>query len=159
MEWAWLVIVILFILAYAGLVLPILPDYPLVLVGFAIYHFVINNEKLGWFFWTSSLLVAILLFVVDYIASGLAVKKKGGSKWGIVGAVIGLFVFPFFLGPLGIIIGPFTMVVLIEYAQKKSFNEALEIGYSTLVGFISGVFVKFFVITGMICLFVVFHFW
>lgn len=153
----WIVILTLFFLAYAGLVLPVLPDYPLALVGFVIYHFFINNENLGWVFWTTAVFVGILLFVIEYIMSGIAVKNKGGSKWGIVGAIIGILIFPFFLGPLGIIIGPFVMVVLVEYAQKKKLNEAMEIGYSTLVGFIGGVFVKFFVITAMICWFIIHH--
>lgn len=153
----WVIIIVLFFLAYAGLVLPVLPDYPLVLAGFAVYHFLINSEELGWFFWIIALFVGIVLILVDYIASSIAVKKKGGSKWGIVAAIVGILVFPFFLGPLGIIVGPFVMVVLVEYAQKKTLNEALEIGYSTLVGFIGGIFVKFLVMTAMICWFILLH--
>lgn len=154
----WIIILVLFLLAYAGLVVPVLPDYPFALGGFAIYHFFINNGDLGWFFWITALIMAVLLFVVDYIASGIAVKNKGGSRWGIVAAFVGILVFPIFLGPLGIIIGPFVMVVMVEYAQKKKLNEAMEIGYSTLIGFIGGIFVKFLVITGMICWFIILHF-
>lgn len=154
-EWiGWIIVGLLFFLSYIGLILPVLPDYPLTLAGFAVYHFVVNNKVLGWGFWITAIVVALLLYVVDYIASGIAVTKKGGSKWGVVAAFIGILVFPFFMGPLGILVGPFVMVVMVEYAQKKSMHEALEIGYSTLIGFIGGVFVKFLIITGMIAWFV-----
>lgn len=153
----WIGIAVLFFLAYVGLLVPVLPDYPLALVGFAVYDFLLDGD-LGWIFWVIALIVAVILFIVEYIASGIAVKSKGGSKWGMVAAIIGIFIFPFFLGPLGLIIGPFVMVVMVEYAQKKKFNEALEIAYSTLVGFVGGIFVKFFVITGMICWFLLLHF-
>lgn len=151
----WIIIGLLFLLAYAGLILPVLPDYPLVLAGFVVYHFFVNDQELGWFFWTISILIAIVLFLIDYFASSVAVKTKGGSKWGILAAFAGVLIFPFFLGPLGIVVGPFVMVVMVEYAQKKSLNEALEIGYSTLIGFLGGVFVKFLVITGIICWFLI----
>lgn len=154
---AWIIVVVLFFLGYAGLFLPVLPDYPLVLIGFAVYHFLINSEELRWFFWVVALLVGVVLFAIDYIASSVAVRHKGGSKFGMVAAFIGILLFPLFLGPLGMIVGPFVMVVLVEYAQNKNMNEALEIGYSTLVGFIGGVFVKFLVMTGMICWFVLLH--
>lgn len=151
----WILIGLLFLLAYAGLILPVLPDYPLAIAGFAVYHFFIDNQELGWFFWIISVIIAIVLFLIDYFASSIAVKTQGGSKWGILAAFAGVVIFPFFLGPLGIVVGPFVMVVMIEYAQKKSLNEALEIGYSTLIGFLGGVFVKFLILTGMICWFVI----
>lgn len=156
----WIVIGIFFLIAYAGLVLPVLPDYPLVIAGFVVYHFLINDEKLGWFFWIIAIVVGVVLFIIDYIASSIAVKQKGGSKWSMFAAFVGIVIFPFLgLGPLGIIVGPFVMVVLVEYVQKKSFSEALEVGYSTLIGFIGGVFVKFLIMTGMICWFVILHLW
>lgn len=150
----WIVVSLLFFLAYVGLIVPALPDYPLALAGFAVFHFTIDKQVMGWFFWITVIIIGMMLLLVDYVASGVAVKKKGGSKWAILAAFVGILIFPFFLGPLGIVVGPFVMVVMVEYAQKKPMNEALEVGYSTLIGFVGGVFVKFLVISAVITWFV-----
>lgn len=151
---AWVIVGLLFFLTYAGLILPILPDYPLTLVGFVVFHFFINDQVLAWYFWITAVFIALILIVIDYISSSLAVNQKGGSKWGVLASFVGLIIFPFFMGPLGVVVGPFAMVFFIEYVvQKKQLNEALEIGYSTLLGFLGGVIVKFLIITAMLCWF------
>jgi len=151
----WLAIALLFLLAYLGLIIPALPDAPFVLAGFGVYHFFIDDTPLKGGFWITAIIVVLVLFLVDYLASGLAVKKYGGTPWSIVAAVLGLITFPLFLGPLGILIGPFVLVFLLEWFLKKSWQEALKIGYSTLIGFMGGIAVKFLIITAMIVWFCV----
>lgn len=146
----WILVAVLFVLAYAGLILPALPDAPFVLAGFLVYHFFIDPTQLGWSFWIPAVLIVLLLLLVDYIAGGLAAKKYGGSKWSVVAAIAGVLIFPLFLGPVGIIVGPFILVLLTELLQNRNSEDALKIAFSTLVGFLGGVFVKFIAITGMI---------
>ncbi len=146
----WILVAVLFILAYAGLILPGLPDAPFVLGGFLVYHFFIDPVELGWSFWVPAVLLVLLLLFVDYIAGGIAAKKYGGSKWSVVAAVAGVLIFPLFLGPIGIIVGPFILVFISELLQNRSSEDAFKIAFSTLVGFLGGVFVKFLVITFMI---------
>ena len=64
-------------------------------------------EPFGWFFWIIQGLFIVLLFVADYIANMIGIKKYGGSKAGIWGSTIGLLVGPFVIPFLGILIGPF----------------------------------------------------
>ncbi|MBA4494447.1 DUF456 domain-containing protein [Paenactinomyces guangxiensis] len=151
----WVLIIILFLLAYAGLVLLALPDIPFILGGFLLYHFLIDNTQLGWPFWITVVFFTIVLFVLDYVAGGLAAKKYGGSNWSMIAAVAGVLIFPFFLGPLGIIVGPFLLVFLVELMQNKDTEKALKIALGTLIGFLGSVFVKFLVITGLIIWFVI----
>ncbi|NLO98205.1 MAG: DUF456 domain-containing protein, partial [Peptococcaceae bacterium] len=77
-----------------------------------------------------------------YIASMLGTRRFGGSKkagWGAVaGTIIGLI----FLGPLGILIGPFLGAVLIELLQGKEIIKACRAGLGTLLGIFSGTVVK-----------------
>jgi uncharacterized protein YqgC (DUF456 family) len=146
----WLLVVLLFILAYAGLLLPALPDAPLALAGFAAYHFLIDSSRLGWGFWVAVTLLTLILFVVDLLSGAAVARKYGGSRGAMVAAVAGALIFPLFLGPVGVIVGPFALVFLLELVRRKNFEEALRIGFGTLVGFLGGVVVKFIAITGMV---------
>jgi uncharacterized protein YqgC (DUF456 family) len=59
------------------------------------------------------------------------------------------------LGPVGVIVGPFVLVFLVEWAQNKAPVTALRVAFSTLLGFLGGVFVKFIVMSWMIVWFLV----
>lgn len=143
----WVLLIVCVFLAYLGLVLPALPDMPLLLIAMAIYHFTINDTNLGWGFWVTVTLLTLMMIVVDYVASGIAAKKQGGSYWSLGAAVLGVLTFPWILGPLGVLVGPFVLVVLVEYIQKKDIEQAFKVGYYTLIGFLGGVLLKFIVMT------------
>lgn len=149
MVW-WILIIVLFLLAYVGLILPGLPGTPFILGGFLLYHFLIDDTQLGWVFWVTVVVLTLLMFLVDYVASGVAAKKYGGSKWSVVAAVIGVLIFPFILGPIGIIVGPFLLVFFVELMLNRNWEEAMKIGFSTVIGFLGGIFVTFLIMTGMI---------
>ncbi|MFC7441500.1 DUF456 domain-containing protein [Laceyella putida] len=146
----WVLIIVLFILGFVGLVVPVLPDVPLLVAGFALYHFLIDGTQLGAGFWITTIVLAVLLMLVDYISSSVAVKKYGGSTLAVVAAVLGVLTFPFIMGPIGIIVGPFLLVFLLEIIVKKDVNEAFKVAYGTLVGFLGGALVKFLVMLGLV---------
>jgi uncharacterized protein len=152
----WIVVAVLFLLAFAGLFIPALPDAPLLLAGFAVYSFFIPAAApLGVSFWVTVIILTLLLFLVDYLSSSIAVKKYGGSVWSVIAAIVGIIVFPFIIGPVGIIVGPFVLVLLLEFILKKSWGEAFKVAFGTFVGFVGGVFIKFLVMTGMLIWFFV----
>lgn len=146
----WVLVVSLFILAFAGLVVPVLPDALLLMAGFVIYHLFINDQVLTPSFWWVASIITIVVIAIDYIASGLGASKYGASKWSFVTAAIGVVIFPFFIGPLGIIVGPFAMVLLTELLLKKSVGDAVKTGFGTLIGFLSGIFVKGVIMFGLV---------
>lgn len=146
----WSLVIIAFVIAYVGVVAPVVPSTPFLLAGFLVYHFLINPTQLGWGFWITTVLIIILLFVVDHVSSVMAVKKYGGSKWSMIAAIIGGLAFPLFMGPLGLVVGPFALAFLVELVIQQNAVEALRVGWGTLVGFISGIVVKFLVVTGLI---------
>ncbi|PTX55043.1 hypothetical protein C8P63_1222 [Melghirimyces profundicolus] len=149
----WILTVGLFILGFAGLVLPVLPDAPLLLLGFLVYHFLINPEVLNPPFWIGAVLITIGVVLIDYFAGGIAARTYGGSKWSVLAAVAGALAgIPF--GPLGILVGPLVAVVGVEWIRKKDWREALRIGYGTLVGFLGGLLVKGLLMTGLVIWFV-----
>jgi uncharacterized protein YqgC (DUF456 family) len=146
----WILIVILFILGYLGLVVPALPDMPLILAGFAVYHFLVDDHTFGWIFWTMAIFLTILLFFVDYVSGAVMAKAQGGSSLSVLGAVVGVLTFPWIAGPIGVFAGPFVLVFLIEYLRSKDAEEALKISYHTIIGYLCGIVVKGLLMTMMV---------
>jgi uncharacterized protein len=139
----WSIIAILFIVAFVGLVYPIIPSVLFLLAGYLLYGVFFSFEPFGWFFWLVQGLLIILLFVADYIANMIGIQKYGGSKAGIWGSTIGLLVGPFVIPFLGIIIGPFIGAIAAELlVHKRGFKESVKIGFGSVVGFVSSVITK-----------------
>jgi uncharacterized protein YqgC (DUF456 family) len=149
----WIVIVGLFLLAYAGLFLPALPDVPFIFAGFLVYQFFIE-DSLGWIFWSITVVATITLFLIDYVASGYAAQKAGGSKWDIPAAALGIILFMWIPG--GFLFGPIITVFLVEsLMMRKTPQQAIRISISTLIGFLGGIVVKFLLMSAMIIWFLV----
>lgn len=73
----------------------------------------------------------------------------------MLAAVAGAIIFPFILGPVGILVGPLVAVVIVELIQRKSWQEALRVGWGTLVGFLGGLFFKGLLMFGILIWFVI----
>lgn len=141
----WVIIILLFVLSYIGLIVPGIPDAPLMLIGFLIYHFMIDSSPLSWWFWVTMVILVSILFAMDWFSSGLAAKKLGGSKGTMVAAPIGVLCF--FWMPFGIIFGPFILVFALELYNKKTINTSMRIAFGTVLGFISNIVVKIVILT------------
>ncbi|WP_462410687.1 DUF456 domain-containing protein [Neobacillus sp. Marseille-QA0830] len=138
----WILVIACFILSFVGLVYPIIPAVLVIWAGVLVYQFGIDSNELSWITWTMLALMTILLFLADYLANLHFVDKAGGSKWGMRAATIGLIVGSFVIPPFGVIIVPFILVLLIEWLQKKSFQESLKVAFATLIAFLSGTLAK-----------------
>jgi uncharacterized protein len=139
----WSLIAILFIVAFVGLVYPIIPSVIFLVAGFLLYGVFFSFESFHWLFWVIQGLFVILLFVADYIANMIGIKKYGGSKAGIWGSTIGLIFGPFIIPVLGILIGPFIGAIAAELLfNKRNFTESIKIGFGSVIGFISSVATK-----------------
>lgn len=150
----WILIIAMFLIAFVGLVYPIIPSVIFIIGGFILYGLFFSFEPFNWFFWLIQILFVVLLFSADYLANMLGVKKYGGSKAGIWGSTIGLLVGPFVIPIFGILIGPFLGAVLAELIiHRKGFNESVKIGVGSVIGFISSVITKSIIQTIMIVYF------
>ena len=139
----WGLVILLFIIAFVGLIYPVIPSVLFLFAGFILYGLLFTFEPFNWFFWTVQGLFTILLFGADYISNMIGVKKFGGTKAGVWGSTIGLLVGPFVIPFLGIIIGPFIGAVIAELlVHKKGIKEAIKIGFGSVIGFITSVFTK-----------------
>ena len=140
---AWVVIVALFIIAFIGLVYPIIPSVLFIFAGFIVYGLFFSFADLPWWFWVIEVLFTLLLFAADTVANIIGVKKFGGSKAAMWGSTIGLLIGPFVIPFLGIILGPFLGAVIAEIViMKQSLQTALKVGVGSVVGFLTSVVTK-----------------
>lgn len=139
----WVIVAIMFIIGFVGLIYPIIPSVLFIMAGFILYGMFYSFTSFNWLFWTIQSLFVVLLFIADYVANIIGVKKYGGSKAGVWGSTIGLIVGPFVIPVIGIIIGPFLGAIVAELiVHKKDLVTAVKIGFGSVIGFMSSVLTK-----------------
>lgn len=151
---AWILIIALFIVAFVGLIYPIIPSVLFLLGGFIVYGLFYSFSDLPWWFWVIELLFVALLFAADTISNLVGVKKFGGSKAGMWGSTIGLLIGPFVIPFAGIIAGPFIGAVIGELiVERSNIQQAMKVGVGSVIGFLTSVVTKGMIQVVMIVLF------
>ena len=123
-----------------GCIIPGLPGVPIAYVGLWIAQ---ATERVD-FSWQALLvwgIVTIVVTVLDYVVPALGTKRYGGTKWGVWGSTIGVFVGMFF-GAVGVIVGPLAGAVLGEMLNGKEWREALRAGWGSFIGLLFGTILK-----------------
>ncbi len=150
----WLIILFLLFLAFLGFIFPLLPGALFLVAAFLCYGLFFTFEPLNASFWLVVAFSVLLLFLADYLANALGVKKFGGSKAAILGSTAGLLLGPFIIPFAGIVIGPFLGAVIAEVAiSKKPWEEALKVGAGSAVSLIGSVLFKSLVLLALIVYF------
>ncbi|AXH99003.1 DUF456 family protein [Sporosarcina sp. PTS2304] len=153
----WIVAIVMFVIAFAGLIYPIIPSVIFILAGFLLYGAIVSFEELTWLFWIIECLFVVLLFGADTIANLVGVKKFGGSKAGMWGSTIGLLIGPFVIPVAGILIGPFLGAIIAELIVTRSgITQVVKTGIGSVVGFVTSVAVKGLLMVVMIIIFLLF---
>ncbi len=132
------------VLGIIGSFLPVLPGPLTSWVGLLIQHFseAIPMDKT---FLVITLIVAILIWILDYIIPAMGTKRFGGTKYGMIGTSIGLVIGLFAPIPFGIVIGPFVGAYLGELLNKTDSKTAMKAAFGSFIGFITSTFIKFIV--------------
>ncbi|MGB9885817.1 MAG: DUF456 domain-containing protein [Moorellales bacterium] len=138
-----LVALVLFLAGLVGIFLPALPGHPLIWVGMLVYGLLTGFERIDWSFLLGQGLLALAGVMVDYLASAWGVRRYGGSRAAVWGAVVGAVVGGVIMGPAGVLVGPFLGAVAAELLAGRSPARAFRIGVGTLVGFLGGLVLKF----------------
>ena len=133
----WLLIIFAFILAFVGLIKPVISSVLMLWVGFLIYQLAFNNGELSWIFYVSMIVLTVLMFISDFAMNKYFVNKYGGSKISeyvaLIGVLVGCFVFP----PFCIIIIPFVAVFAVELMQDFDVNKAFKASLGSIVAFLT----------------------
>ena len=151
------------LLGLIGCVAPVIPGVPLSYAGLLLLHFT-DRVQFSWQFLTVWAVIVIVIQVLDYFIPAWGTKKFGGSKYGAWGSTIGLLL-GFFMGPWGIIVGPFVGAVVGELiyfnrhpqaiisgseqpasntqqAKNNNLTRALRAGFGSFVGLLTGTILK-----------------
>ncbi len=133
---------LLMLVGFIGVFAPILPGIPLAWLGLFIYAIGTGFERISVTTIIVFAAITALILLLDFLAPMLGAKKFQASRYGVLGAFLGLIVGIIFLGFWGIIIGPFLGAFLLEWLAKRKAKGALKAAFGTFIGYIVGALVK-----------------
>lgn len=134
---------LIMLIGIAGAFIPVIPGTITSWAGLLVLYLT-NAIPMNWTVLGITLFIAIAVFIVDYIIPAIGTKKFGGTKYGVVGTLLGLLLGIFFFPPFGLIIGPFVGAYLGEMMHDSSDSKrALKAAFGSFIGFISSTFLKF----------------
>lgn len=133
---------ILLLVGLIGVFAPVLPGIPLAWLGLFIYAIGTGFERISIITIVIFSVLTVLIMLIDFLAPMLGAKKYKASKYGILGAFLGLIVGVIIFGFWGIILGPFIGAFIFELIAKRQMKVALKSAVGTLVGFIAGALIK-----------------
>ncbi|MBF6629285.1 MAG: DUF456 domain-containing protein [Proteiniphilum sp.] len=149
-----IVAVLLLVVGAIGTVAPILPGVPMSWGGLLMLKFIPSTQDdISWLTIVILGIVAVVITVLDNILPVWGTKKMGGNKRVVWGATIGLL-FGFFLGPWGIIFGPFVGAFAGGLLSGTKFLHAAKHATGAFLGYITGLVLKLITV-GLIIFFFV----
>ncbi|MCF6167139.1 DUF456 domain-containing protein [Lutibacter sp.] len=142
-------LIIGFLFALLGIIgsfLPVLPGPLTSWLGLLLLHLT-SVVPMNWTFLGITLGIAVIIWIIDYFIPAMGTKKFGGTRYGVIGTMVGLIIGIIFLGPFGIIIGPFLGAYIGEMIQEKNSGKALKAAFGSFIGFLTSSFLKFIAAT------------
>lgn len=144
---------ILLLLGFLGTFVPVLPGAPLAWGGLLLAYFSAYNE-ISILCLIITAVVAVAVSVLDNILPVYMTNRTGGSKAATIGSTIGLIA-GFFLGPAGIIAGPFLGALAGELIHSGgNFATSLKSAWGAFLGFLLGTGLKMIAVGFFIWIFV-----
>jgi uncharacterized protein YqgC (DUF456 family) len=138
----WALSAALILLGLAGIVLPALPGTMLVLGGIVLGAWIDNFTRVGWIAIAAVTVLALLAWLMDYVAALLGARRAGASRQALVGAALGT-VAGVFMGLVGVLFMPLVGAALGEYLARRSHHQAVKVGVATWLGLLAGMLAKF----------------
>ncbi|GAB5398824.1 MAG: DUF456 domain-containing protein [Aureisphaera sp.] len=135
---------LLMLVGIAGSILPVIPGTPISWLGLVVLYLSPSLE-FDWVFISITGVVAIVIYILDYLIPAMGTKKFGGSRAGAWGTTIGLIVGILAPIPFGILIGPFVGALIGELVFNETEGpQAFKAAIGSFFGFLASTFMKFF---------------
>jgi uncharacterized protein len=146
MEIIYWLLIALMLVGVIGSVVPAIPGSSLILAAIIIWGIVNSSVAVIKIPLIVTIIVLLLSMVVDFLAGYLGAKQAGASKWGQIGAFVGLLLGFFgllptlpFGGPLlGILLGPLLGAIIGELLYQRDLGKAVKAGLGITVGTLVG---------------------
>lgn len=150
----WTLAVALIVLGLAGTVLPALPGTAFVLAGIVLAAWIDDFTRVGPVTVGIVAVLAVVAWVLDYVAGLLGAQKAGASRQALVGAAVGT-VAGLFMGLVGVLFMPLVGAAVGEYLARRDERRAVHVGVATWLGLMAGLIAKVVIAFVMVGLFVV----
>ncbi len=134
--------ILLIILGLIGCFVPVLPGPPLAYIALLLLQIRPSAPFSSKFLIIIGIAVLIVT-LIDYMIPALGAKKWGGTKYGILGAILGVVIGLFVMPPFGFIIFSILGATLGEMLVGTNFKKALKAGFGAFIGLILGTMLKF----------------
>jgi uncharacterized protein YqgC (DUF456 family) len=141
MDTLWVILgLILMLVGLAGCILPFLPGPPLCYVGLLIQQMQ-SSPPYSTKFLVLWAIITLVVTGLDYVIPLYGTKKFGGTKYGMWGCIVGLIA-GLWLGPLGLIAGPFIGAFVGELIGNANSDRAFRAALGSFAGFLFGTLLK-----------------
>ncbi len=157
---AWFITGSLLVSGAVGCVFPLLPGHLILLIA-AIAHRVMLGAESGLQWWSFAVLLLLMGIsqAFEMLSGAVGSRWFGGSRWGVVGALVGTIGGMFFL-PIGLLLGPLIGAFACEMLfARKSTRPAVVSGVGSVVGVVAGMGFKMVIGMIMIAWFFLDVFW
>lgn len=144
----------LIVAGLAGTVLPALPGTALVLAGIVLGAWIDDFTRVGGLTVAVVAVLAVLAWVLDYVAGLLGAQRAGASRQALVGAAVGT-VLGLFMGLVGVLFMPLVGAAIGEYVARRDHGQALKVGTATWLGLMAGLLAKVVLAFMMVGIFIV----
>ena len=146
MQIIYLLLVAVMFVGIIGAVVPAIPGSSLILIAIIIWGIVSHSFAAIKIPLIVTIIVLVLSMGVDFLAGYIGAKQAGASKWGQIGAFVGLLLGFFgllpalpFGGPLlGILFGPLLGAIVGEFLYQRQLWPAVKAGIGITVGTVVG---------------------
>lgn len=146
----WLLVLVMLI-GVIGAVVPALPGITLVLGAIVIWGLVVGFKGVAWALGVA-ISALVLSLAIDYLAGVMGAQRAGASRWGQIGAIIGMFLGLFGLLPflptgiplLGLLLGTVLGAFTGEFLHRSNLQlwprmrQSAKVGVAIVVGTLVG---------------------
>ena len=123
----WAVVVTMIGAGLAGTVLPALPGTALILAGIVLGAWIDGFARVGSFTLALVSSLALLSWVLEYVASLLGARKAGASRWALLGAALGT-VAGLLMGLVGVLFMPLVGAAAGEFWAQRQLRRTAVVG-------------------------------
>ena len=126
----WILSAALILLGLAGTVLPVLPGTVLVWGGIVLGAWIDDFSRVGAGVVAACAVLAVIAWVLDYVAGLLGARRAGASREALIGAALGTVV-GLFMGLVGVLFMPLVGAAVGEYVARRHAPNAVKVGVAT----------------------------
>ncbi len=155
----WMLCVALIAVGLVGTVLPALPGTAFVLAGIVLGAWIDDFTRVGPGMLAVITALAVVAWVLDYVAGLLGARKAGASRLALVGAALGT-VAGLLMGLVGVLFMPLVGAAVGEYLARRreapgaaGAQQAVKVGVATWLGMLAGMLAKVVIACLMVGLF------